>query len=422
MMTGKNMKKTVSVLVLGLFMSGCTKFSYSDVRPISNFPQVSQMSEDGSGEITVGYYEAAKDHLKKNRLGLAIQAFRQDIIENGESVKNLNGLAIAYDQLKRFDVAERFYERALRFEPDSTETVNNLAVSYMRQGDGEKALTLLSSLQPKDQQTTEPVIDYQKRLAKLLTEKSTKSLAQLKNRSELPKGGYQPKLAVKRLSRTDWQLVTADATPRTVSPRVTKDRQTLAPRLRQLLNKYEEKVEHLGKGVQDTSLVSLKVESQDFQTVKATTIRPVVSHPGVVSDAGPSIGKPLLERKTLLKGLGDDVITVQSNVDTGFEGGAKQDLAYTNLSVSAQVSELQLDGTGEIDAELSSSYSIPSVDSQSYGPRQPASEKSTTRLSKKNFKPIVAAKAKDPIIQQFDQANCLSCSAIEVQGVRVLLN
>src|SRR3546814_7729888 len=57
------------------------------------------------------------------------------------SVEAVNGLAAAYDQLGRYDLAERYYQRALAMDPTSVQTLNNLGYSLLLQGKPELALT-----------------------------------------------------------------------------------------------------------------------------------------------------------------------------------------------------------------------------------------------------------------------------------------
>src|SRR3546814_2229904 len=47
----------------------------------------------------------------------------------------LNGLAAAYDRLRRFDLAERYYRQALAIEPAASHTLNNYAYSHLLRGD-----------------------------------------------------------------------------------------------------------------------------------------------------------------------------------------------------------------------------------------------------------------------------------------------
>lgn len=98
-------------------------------------------------------YERGKRFLRERRLGLAIQEFRATLARQPNSVMALNGVAIAYDELGRFDLAERYYHRALALQPDSSETLNNLGYSALRRGHAGRARTFLErarGLTPED--------------------------------------------------------------------------------------------------------------------------------------------------------------------------------------------------------------------------------------------------------------------------------
>jgi tetratricopeptide (TPR) repeat protein len=60
------------------------------------------------------------------------------------SVAALNAIATAYDQLHRPDVAKVYYRKALAIEPNSADTLNNMAVSAANSGDAKTASELFA--------------------------------------------------------------------------------------------------------------------------------------------------------------------------------------------------------------------------------------------------------------------------------------
>lgn len=80
-------------------------------------------------------YLAGKTALASRRLGNAIEAFREALRRQPDSVPALNGLGVAYDRLGRHDLAQQLYRRALDLEPASVATLNNLGQSLRYQGD-----------------------------------------------------------------------------------------------------------------------------------------------------------------------------------------------------------------------------------------------------------------------------------------------
>ena len=61
--------------------------------------------------------------------------------DNGEAWL---GLAAAYDQLGRFDLSDRAYDRLLKLEGRKASILNNQGYSYILRGDFKKARKLLA--------------------------------------------------------------------------------------------------------------------------------------------------------------------------------------------------------------------------------------------------------------------------------------
>jgi hypothetical protein len=80
-------------------------------------------------------YQAGKDHLMADRVGLAIVMFERALAIDPVSVAALNALGAAYDELHRPDLAKTYYLRALVLEPDGADTLNNMAISAAVAGD-----------------------------------------------------------------------------------------------------------------------------------------------------------------------------------------------------------------------------------------------------------------------------------------------
>lgn len=85
-------------------------------------------------------FEQGKESLGSGYLGLALQQFRSALGMNPQSVRVLNAVAVAYDRLGRYDLAELYYDRALALEPESAATLNNVGYSLLTQERYEEAL------------------------------------------------------------------------------------------------------------------------------------------------------------------------------------------------------------------------------------------------------------------------------------------
>lgn len=82
---------------------------------------------------------AGQKHFVAGRYGLAENEFRKAIQERPDSAAAWLGLAATYDQLKRFDLAERAYNRAIQLNGRTAEVLNNLGYHHLMQGNRAKA-------------------------------------------------------------------------------------------------------------------------------------------------------------------------------------------------------------------------------------------------------------------------------------------
>jgi Flp pilus assembly protein TadD len=73
--------------------------------------------------------------LQGNNVPQALQAYRQALAQDPESIEALNGIAVCYDRLGRFEDARLHYETALGIDPTSAMLLNNYGLSLYLQGD-----------------------------------------------------------------------------------------------------------------------------------------------------------------------------------------------------------------------------------------------------------------------------------------------
>ena len=82
----------------------------------------------GRADLAAGNYGNAERH------------FRTAIEKNRADVASWIGLAAAYDNLCRFDLADRAYQEATAIQGETFEITNNLGYSYLLRGDKGRAL------------------------------------------------------------------------------------------------------------------------------------------------------------------------------------------------------------------------------------------------------------------------------------------
>lgn len=92
----------------------------------------------GPDPIASATAEAAREmgrfHLAQNDVPKALQAYRQALAQDPDSVESLNGLAVCFDRLGRFEEARTHYEAALGIDPASPVLLNNYGLSLFLQG------------------------------------------------------------------------------------------------------------------------------------------------------------------------------------------------------------------------------------------------------------------------------------------------
>jgi tetratricopeptide (TPR) repeat protein len=75
-----------------------------------------------------------KKYYRSGSYGLAEKYFRRAVETHAQDAEAWLGLAAAYDQLRRFDLADRAYGQAIRIAGPTVEIVNNQGYSLMLRG------------------------------------------------------------------------------------------------------------------------------------------------------------------------------------------------------------------------------------------------------------------------------------------------
>jgi Flp pilus assembly protein TadD len=76
-----------------------------------------------------------RKYYRAGAFGLAEKHFRHAVEMHPEQAEAWLGLAASYDQLRRFDLADRAYAQALRLAGPSVAIINNQGYSYLLRGD-----------------------------------------------------------------------------------------------------------------------------------------------------------------------------------------------------------------------------------------------------------------------------------------------
>lgn len=82
---------------------------------------------------------AAKQHFIDGNYGYAVRYYEQAVELNPNSGEAWLGLAASYDRVRRFDLADRAYEKGAKFIGERAEYFNNVGYSYLLRGDLRRA-------------------------------------------------------------------------------------------------------------------------------------------------------------------------------------------------------------------------------------------------------------------------------------------
>jgi Flp pilus assembly protein TadD len=96
--------------------------------------------DEPKSDLTLG-----KAHFRAKNYGLAELHFRRAVESGKGGAEAWLGLAAAYDQLRRFKLADRAYGEALKRIGPTPEFLNNRGYSYMLRGDLRRASEDLSA-------------------------------------------------------------------------------------------------------------------------------------------------------------------------------------------------------------------------------------------------------------------------------------
>ena len=100
---------------------------------------------DAEDELALG-----KKHFDAGNFTLAERHFRRAVELHPRDLEAWLGLAAAYDRLRRFELADRAYDQAVKIAGPTAEILNNRGYSYMLRGDAKRARETLLEAQGKD--------------------------------------------------------------------------------------------------------------------------------------------------------------------------------------------------------------------------------------------------------------------------------
>jgi Flp pilus assembly protein TadD len=79
-------------------------------------------------------YKLGVEHFNRGHYGLAERYFRDAVEKAPKDAASWIGLAASYDRIRRFDLADRAYARAIKLSGETTQILNNQGYSLMLRG------------------------------------------------------------------------------------------------------------------------------------------------------------------------------------------------------------------------------------------------------------------------------------------------
>ena len=141
------MIKRVLVVISTLLLGGCQ--SVTD--PAGSVDVATPPQQ--AAAITNDPALLGRQHFERGDYALAEKDFRTAVERNPTDGPSWTGLAASYDQLGRFDLADRAYDQAVKFSGQTFEVLNDLGFSYMLRGDKSRARSMFDrakALRPND--------------------------------------------------------------------------------------------------------------------------------------------------------------------------------------------------------------------------------------------------------------------------------
>lgn len=126
-------------IAAALIVSGC-QTSYIDT--LQTTALQSKVADISAPDLARG-----KAQFRDANYGLAEKHFRKAVELRADNAEAWLGLAASYDQLGRFDFADRAYEQLLKITGREPRVLNNLGYSQLLRGNKKKARTLFNEAQ-----------------------------------------------------------------------------------------------------------------------------------------------------------------------------------------------------------------------------------------------------------------------------------
>ena len=132
------LSKTIQLAALGLLVAGCQPSAENRLLLESGMTM-----EDAKFYPSDEYIRMAKVNFRNGDYGLAERNYRKAVEVTPKDAEAWLGLAASYDRLRRFDLADRAFERVLQLGYNNAAVLNNAGYSKLLRGDLKSARRFL---------------------------------------------------------------------------------------------------------------------------------------------------------------------------------------------------------------------------------------------------------------------------------------
>ena len=129
---------SIAVSVLSAVLAGCQPSAENRLLAESGMKM-----EDPKFYPSDDYLRMGKVHFRNGDYGLAEEKFRKAVEVTPKDAEAWLGLAASYDQLRRFDLADKAYDKVLVLAHDNAVILNNAGYSQLMRGNIEGARRFL---------------------------------------------------------------------------------------------------------------------------------------------------------------------------------------------------------------------------------------------------------------------------------------
>ena len=132
----QRLPKVAVALAAVLMITGCTTNNNVDTTKTTAIQPVAK-------DVSANDLVEGKAQFREANFGLAEQHFRKAVELKSDDAEAWMGLAASYDELGRFDFADRAYAQLLKVAGRKPQIVNNMGYSQLLRGNKKKARALL---------------------------------------------------------------------------------------------------------------------------------------------------------------------------------------------------------------------------------------------------------------------------------------